>query len=283
MPHVTMKSQRIAKRYRKNDTPSVTQKTGNSAKIDIALSRTANASQLGLVLLAFFGYFYTVIPAYQKSLLDEEIAQKTITLNEKNIEIKNKQRELKRTNKELLQYRENAQKSLTEIDQLKKSKHRQYAELRPRLIMDFENLSVKFCSLDKISSHSLTACIKKNVLSSQNLSALKKSDRALLLSLVHRDSKNIETSWSQFIKNIKAKEKKLEQRKSTLLDKCTKLKSSKEYQDKNKMLLINYQCSIDEINIRSDETKIYLDKYYNARDFLRSRLSYIEKEFFRAP
>jgi len=31
-------------------------------------------SQAGLFLLAIFGYFYTVIPIYQKELLTEQIA-----------------------------------------------------------------------------------------------------------------------------------------------------------------------------------------------------------------
>lgn len=49
-------------------------------------------------MLGVFGYFYTVLPVYQKSLLDEEIAQKTLQLREQekqvialNIEISQKQ------------------------------------------------------------------------------------------------------------------------------------------------------------------------------------------------
>lgn len=70
-------------------------------RIDRWFTRASHASQVLLLCLGVFGYFYTVLPVYQKSLLDEEIAQKTIQLREQekqaaalNNEIKNKQLEL---------------------------------------------------------------------------------------------------------------------------------------------------------------------------------------------
>lgn len=47
---------------------------------DIWLTRFANLSQPLLLCLAVFGYFYTVIPVYQKEVLSEQIASKEIEL-----------------------------------------------------------------------------------------------------------------------------------------------------------------------------------------------------------
>lgn len=53
---------------------------------DTWLSRLSHFSQIGLLVVAVFGYVYTVIPVYQKSLLDEQIAQKETQL--KSLQVK---------------------------------------------------------------------------------------------------------------------------------------------------------------------------------------------------
>ena len=45
------------------------------AKIKDFTSVIANISQVVLVCVAVFGYFYTVIPVYQKELLAETVAE----------------------------------------------------------------------------------------------------------------------------------------------------------------------------------------------------------------
>jgi len=55
--------------------------------LDLWLLRGAHASQLLLLVLGVFGYFYTVRPIHQKEVLDEEIA-------EKRMEVRNKERQL---------------------------------------------------------------------------------------------------------------------------------------------------------------------------------------------
>lgn len=51
--------------------------------VDSWLPRFAHLSQIALVALGVIGYVYTVLPLYQKALLDEEIARKTLELNAK--------------------------------------------------------------------------------------------------------------------------------------------------------------------------------------------------------
>ena len=49
--------------------------------MDKYLTRLSHIAQIILVAVAVFGYFYTVVPVYQKELLSENIAQKEIELN----------------------------------------------------------------------------------------------------------------------------------------------------------------------------------------------------------
>lgn len=84
-------------------------------RVQRVFTLAAHASQVLLLLLGVFGYFYTVLPVYQKSLLDEEIAQKTLELREQqrqsrelgekisqqNQEVERKQRELQAKDREL--------------------------------------------------------------------------------------------------------------------------------------------------------------------------------------
>ncbi len=56
-------------------------------KIDIYLSRLSHLSQVLLLILAIFGYFYTILPLYQKELLTEELAKIKIDLANKRNEI----------------------------------------------------------------------------------------------------------------------------------------------------------------------------------------------------
>jgi len=111
---MTIKLGRL-RRSRLRNTKTITGQSTPISLIDKTLSRVANASQLGLLLLAGFGYFYTVIPVYQKSLLDEEIAKKTIELNAKDSELRAKTTELAELNASVSIAREAARRSQIEV------------------------------------------------------------------------------------------------------------------------------------------------------------------------
>lgn len=59
----------------------------SNATADVWLTRAASLSQPLLLVLAVFGYFYTVVPVYQKELLSEQIAAKEIELGKLQREI----------------------------------------------------------------------------------------------------------------------------------------------------------------------------------------------------
>src|SRR5258708_38747896 len=52
------------------------------SRLDLLFQRSAWVAQITLVVGAVAGYFLTVRPVYQKQLLDEQIAEKTVALRE---------------------------------------------------------------------------------------------------------------------------------------------------------------------------------------------------------
>ena len=54
----------------------------NKKNLEYWFSIASNASQVLLLVLAIFGYFYTVVPVYQKELLSEKISQQELKLNQ---------------------------------------------------------------------------------------------------------------------------------------------------------------------------------------------------------
>lgn len=63
----------------------------NQLATDLWFARLAHISQVLLLGLGVFGYFYTVLPVYEKALLDEEIAEKTLALKKASTELMSKQ------------------------------------------------------------------------------------------------------------------------------------------------------------------------------------------------
>lgn len=91
--------------------------------IDRVFNRAGQASQVLLLLLGVFGYFYTVLPVYQKSLLDEEIAQKTLQIRDQEKQVLALSSEIKIRSGELASARREAMAARVELkstyDQLK--------------------------------------------------------------------------------------------------------------------------------------------------------------------
>lgn len=83
--------------------------------IDKLLSRASHIAQIVLVAVAVFGYFYTVVPVYQKDLLSEEISQKEIEL----IKLKEESKNFPQVIKEFEDKAQGLEKSITELEQAK--------------------------------------------------------------------------------------------------------------------------------------------------------------------
>ena len=70
-----------------SDLPGSLSSIHKSNRFDIWLKRLSHFSQIGLFLFTAWALYFTVIPLYQKAILDEAIAKKEIELKEANIEL----------------------------------------------------------------------------------------------------------------------------------------------------------------------------------------------------
>lgn len=103
---------------------------------DVWLARAASLSQPLLLVLAVFGYFYTVVPAYQKELLSEQIAAKEIELGRLQREIDANGPTMQRLQAE----RVALEKQVRLLDTQKADAERAVAELRLRQsVLDARN------------------------------------------------------------------------------------------------------------------------------------------------
>lgn len=275
---------RLRQRLRLNGQPSA---PVSPTKTDVFLSRAANASQLGLLALAVFGYFYTVLPVYQKSLLDEEIAKKSIELNRKEAELSKRDDEiatqaatLEKLNAAVSSAQQRLTKSQIEIGQLRGAVQTQYSELQPRLVYEFQLLSSKLCKLSQVPDGGFSACVREKVLPTVNLAALTQSDRALLGQLVDAENDAIHASWKDFVSTISKRRQEAQEQKTKLAGECERMKASADYGDRMKKISIDYQCRRDDSNTQFALSKIQIDELFTGERFISSAMENIKKRFY---
>lgn len=86
----------------------------------LSITNLSHASQVGLLILACYGYLYTVRPVYTKALLEENIAKYEMELpklKENNSELKNM---LRISNEELVDIRKQVDHEKKELEKLRK-------------------------------------------------------------------------------------------------------------------------------------------------------------------
>lgn len=189
------------------------------SKVDTWLVRLANTSQLGLLALAAFGYVYTVLPVYQKSLLDEEIAKKTLELYRKDAEIAERSKELNAKTDELSARTEELQakgrelealdanakqlqsaltRKQSEVGQLRSSLSEQYSDLRVRLAQEFQTLGASMCSLETKPPNAFAECLITMVLPMPTLTAWTQHDRELMKRLITAQGPIATAAWADY-------------------------------------------------------------------------------------
>ncbi len=147
-------------------------------RIDVWLNRISQITQLGLFILAIAGLYYTVIPLYQKAIVDEELAKKEVQLKE----LDKKINEMYRSARSMA------------IDQVIFAAGPKCSglltPLRPMLALESlvtgkpykpippEQMPPKF--EDVVFSNSITECFTKHSLKRQAVSVLRPEDRATL-------------------------------------------------------------------------------------------------------
>lgn len=273
-----MRTNRL-RQSRSKPAPQLFQLVSDTSQIDKWLGRIANASQVGLLILAAFGYFYTVIPVYQKSLLDEEIAKKTLDLQKKESELAQKSSELASLTAAVGQMRGSLSRSQAEVGRLKGNLSEQYSELRYRLLEEFQLLGVKLCRIDKLPEGTFGVCLIKKVLPTYNLKSMSDQDRDLLTRVVHASNTETSSGWQAFAKSIEQRREAHQRHKTEIAEKCEERRNAGDYNDKFKKIEIDYLCNKDQIALNSEYTKIEIDALYSGENFTRARLSDIGRAF----
>lgn len=177
----------IAKYQNKTDCQK---QQGNLEGITKIISRL---SQAGLLIIAVFGYFYTVIPVYERDSLNEQISKKELELYGLENKLREERMQIVSLNKK--------------TSQLKEDLETQYDELRNRLLTEFEILGSKLCNLDTIEDNYFVECISKSVLSLYNMKLLSSSDKQSIVEKISDSENIIISSWREAkLNNMKLKE-----------------------------------------------------------------------------
>jgi len=288
----------------RGQTPGVLATSLPNTKIDQWLVRIANGSQVGLLALAVFGYFYTVLPVYQKSLLDEEIAKKTLELNhkdadlvvrtdeirKKDAELASKQRELEQRSAEVaalslsaVQLKSALVQKQGEVGVLRSNLNDQYAELRVRLLQEFQQLGARLCSFPTLATDSFSSCLIQRVIPSAGLARWTAEDIDLMKHLALDQQATAERAWSSYLEGRRVEQQKVETLRTQAEIECTELKQSPEYADQLKRRFIELECDSRKAKASGEALQLSLKNYVNPEGVTREQLFAIAKKFAATP
>lgn len=251
------------------------------SKIDIWSSRIANFSQIGVLALAAFGYFYTVLPVYQKSLLDEEIAKKTLELESKDKKIEEFNKLLSVRSSELKKLTEDAEKARADASSAQSSLKiiqgkytKQYSELRIHLLMQFISLATSSCRKAEWNSIQLTQCLYK-ASNSQDLEELSKADKTKLLRSINSEIPKMVKSYNDYISNYRSNISKNNQKIDEIKRDCENQKAQSSYKDKIKKIEVDYDCIKKVGEVTSQQNIIEVKKIFAIQEMMDKSLNFI--------
>lgn len=173
------------------------------SSLDVWLQRASHLTQILLLALGVFGYFYTVRPIHQKEILDEEIAQKRIELREKEKEVRLLAEDIQKKSGELEEKERALGAAKSEARSAKNEARDSYSELRIQLLGQITN-RVRDCAQpalkQRLDSAMLKACPKSiEDAASYLLEKLKVSDRRVVLSEVRKALDGIQPQFEVLV------------------------------------------------------------------------------------
>lgn len=251
------------------------------SKIDIWSARAANFSQIGVLALAAFGYVYTVLPVYQKSLLDEEIAKKTLELEKKDKQINEfnkilaeRSSELDKLSNAVSKAKEEANSAKQNLKTMQGKYSKQYSELRVHLLSQFMSLAQDQCSKIKIEKQAITECFNK-IADSSDLKELNPTDmrrlkRGILLEvpkLIERYS-NKKNQLDTSLQSLKSEIVEIE-------NECQRNRAKKDYEDSFKKLNIDYDCQMKKMKPDNKQYGLKIDFIFEKRKIMSNSLENI--------
>jgi hypothetical protein len=137
------------------------------------LKRLAEISQLGVLMLGIFGYFYTFLPVYNKTKLEQQIDEKTAALEAVRVELVQAEKSVKETRERLATAERNAQTFKTRAET-------QYKDMRLRLVSDLASFGRGTCPIFPKGSSAIEQCLRE-LASSTLFDSWNQHDRTLVL------------------------------------------------------------------------------------------------------
>jgi TolA-binding protein len=219
------------------------------SRFQIATKAAADLSQMGLLVLATFGYFYTVVPVYQKELLSEDIAKKqlefskmTDALAEKEAQISEAQKTLADLNRSIEQLRQENSAARAQVQRAQQSTNEEYEKLRDRLIGDLLSLAIQKCSFGSVPKGQFGPCVAR-VLSDVALTDLRNTDKDRLRRLINEENQSAAPRWEQEIsRQTSTNQQKLDTLQGIIDEKCAIAASFKNSEDINAKITTDMEC-----------------------------------------
>jgi len=182
-----MKNARAISRFNERQRLLAVERKNYASKY--SLINFSHASQIGLFILAVFGYFYTVQPVYTKALLEESIAKNEIELRELKKLVGKEKDELDKMQKELQLATATVDAQAKKIAQGKMELAEQYQRLRLAALSALKVHLQSQCSfflinasisgvVDRKLIESVATCLGGDAEKEEHFKALSKEDKA---------------------------------------------------------------------------------------------------------
>ncbi|MBJ8735850.1 hypothetical protein [Citrobacter amalonaticus] len=251
------------------------------SKIDIWSARAANFSQIGVLALAAFGYFYTVLPVYQKSLLDEEIAKKTLELEKKDKQISEFNKILAERGAELKKLSDDASKAKAEANYAKQNLKtmqgkysKQYSELRIHLFSQFMSLARQQCSDGKMEKNKITECFN-NIANSADLKELNALDMTKLKRSIQIETPKLMNNYYKRKQQFDTSMQSIKSEIIAIETECQNNRTKKDYEDSIKKITIDYECNMKKSKSDTKKYKLEIDFLFGKEEILSKSLENI--------
>jgi hypothetical protein len=227
-------------------------------------TKLAAVAQALMLILVGFGYWYTVLPVYQKSLLDEDIAKKTIELNKttgelaslksvvdsKELELKNLQSSIGLLREQTLRAQTDASKAriastkaLQESALAKGDATAKYANLRRQSLSLFWGELLAVCVGASVSTEiKLVECVDTIAAKSGSFSQLNEDDRRTVIHAIRLSIQSSKESWNAVSAEHTAQQKILKERYDRLVTEYAEVKKNDD-----KIAPIEIQAKLDRI------------------------------------
>ena len=261
---------------------------------DLVLPRVAHMSQFALVVLAFVGYVFTVLPVYQKSLLDEDIAKKTLELRvmegniskkeallaSKSSELTNMSERFNQLRGDVNTTRQGLGQAKAEVEKLRGVVDFQYSSLRYWNMRSIREDTLQTCKMSSSKDAGFAECLLKRVLDDSSLKQiLSPDDLTRLQRIVKSKIPQIQSATAEFWAGNARKKQQVQLQAKRVLDRCEQLRRMEDYKDAIKKISTERQCSLERAGIDGDLEQIKREESFANQTILHSPLLEIMGEF----